>query len=254
MKVFRKISAVLLVIGIIVATFFACNKEKGQAYTQSIDDVAFKKPIATYNTITGQMVYHFTTNSLQKVLEQSSVGKSNEFVIESLEIISLNEKDDEEEFIQFSFIDTENEKAYKTYLNSEFLEKKFFNDSIAYYIAEDVLTGNFSFTNFLKDGTFTITLSDFEVVDVETIPDSLLCYAPRPKRTVSCASQGCNPGGCVVYKDMYNNPVGCTPCGKPFSETVFCHQTVSYSEGGDGNIPAWIGIGLTILFGLLPFI
>lgn len=254
MKTIRKISAVLLVMSIVV-TFFACNKEKEQSSFQQIVDEVNRRPIATFDNSTGKMTYHFTTEKLQQVLDHSAIVKENgRFIVESMEINSLNSKNNDDEGIMFSIIDTETEITYTTFLNSGFIEKIPFNDSLVYYIAEDVISGSFSFTDFRKNGAITFTLSNFEVVNVESIPDSLLFMAPRPKKTITCESQGCVSNGCHIYFDMYHNPEGCTECGATQNENVYCRKIESSGGGGGlgaGEIIGIIGIALTIIFGIV---
>lgn len=252
MKKHKRIIGALFLVAIFAVVQYACTKERSQADAKPMPEQTSRKPIATYDNATGQMKYHLTTEMIQKCLERTSLSKENDrFIVEAFEIVTLG-SDNDEKGIRFSVIDTESEELYKVFLNSAFLEKKTLNDSIVFYIAGDVESGSFTFTNFLKDGVYTLTLSNFEVVDVEAVPDSLICTAPRPKRTVTCRSRGCVIGGCEVYYDMYANPVGCTPCGNPPSENVWCEQTIT--DGGNGNEIGLLGIALTILFGVLPYI
>ena len=247
----NKLRVALCAAAVVVAVaFFACNKEKEPAAQQPTEVEAARKPIATFDNATGKMTYHLTTDMIQEAFERSSVTKDvNRFIVEAFEIVPLPNSD--ERGIRFSVIDTESEKSFTAFLGTDFLEKETFNDNIVYYMAEDVENGNFNITNFCKNGVYTLTVSNFKVVGVEAIPDSLVCMAPRPKVTVTCESQGCVMGGCTFYYDMYGHPAGCTDCGVTPSEHVFCRQTITNGDGGGND---WLGYALTILFGLLPYL
>lgn len=248
----RRILMGALTLAMVAATVIACTKEKETKVAQQASETeeVARKPIATYDNATGKMTYHVSIEQLQEAFDRSSVSKDdNRFIVEALEIVPL--PDSEEKGIRFSVIDTESEKSFTAFLGADFLEKKAFNNSIVYYIAVDVESGNFNFTNFSKNGVYTLTLSNFEVVGIEAIPDSLVCMAPRPKVTVTCESRGCVPHGCSVYYDRYGNPQGCTQCGNTPSEYVYCIQTITSGGGGGYD---WLGYALTIFFGLLPYL
>lgn len=242
MKKFRILMGALA-LAVVAATVIACNKEKESNDVQQTagTDEVVRKPIATYDNATGRMTYHLTAEMMQESYERLSFSKEDDrFLIESFEIMEMQSNDNDEKGIKFSVIDTESEESYTAFLNPAFLEKETFSDSIVYYIAEDVESGNFTFTNFLKDGVYSLTLSNFEVVGVEAIPDSLIYTAPRPKKTVTCKSRGCVTGGCQVIYDMYGNPNDCSECGRPTTAYVYCEKTITSVNGGSGI--DWIGV------------
>lgn len=246
----KKVIMSIIALAVISMTigFVACNKEKDTINeNQNQNENVERKPIATLDKNTGKMTYHLTVEMLQNNLGKNSFVKdANQFVVESFEIVSSESKDSKKEGIQLSLLDTDAEKSYTTRFNSEFLEKKTTDNNVSYYFAEDFESGDFSFFNREKNGTYKITLQNFEVVNVEEVPDSTICYLPSAKVTVTCQGQGCYQGGCVVYYDSSGNPVGCTQCVGQ-GDNVYCIQTITSSSGGIWeDIAEWLKLAVGV--------
>ena len=244
---------------IVAVVCVACNKDKETPVQEANNnsdnepdtEVVERKPIATMDAKTGKMTYHVTTELMQEVLDHSSVVKeSGRFIIESFEITDGNSKDAGKENILFSMVDSETEKSYKTCLNKGFLEVVSNGDNVSYYIPEEVLSGNFSFVDIGEEGFYEFTLTNFEVTNVEIIPDSVWYTAPRPKVSVTCESEGCGQGECIIMYDSSGTPYDCTSC----TPAENCKKIIHNGGGGSGGHPAWVGDALVIIIFILTHI
>ena len=256
MKNLKYIMATLMVALVVAVVCVACNKDKetpvqeanNNSENEPNTEVVERKPIATKDLETGKMTYRVTPEFMQEVLDHSSVVKEpGRFIIESFEITDGNSKGTGKENILFSMVDTETEKSYKTCLNKDFLEVVSNDDNVSYYIPEEVLSGNFSFVDVREDGFYEFTLTNFEVTNVEIIPDSVWYTAPRPKVTVTCESEGCRSGECIIMYNSSGTPYDCTDCPPPGK----CHKTIINNGGGGGSHPAWVGDALAVIIFIL---
>ena len=192
---------------VVAVVFVGCKKDKETAVQEANNnsdnqpntEVVERKPIATMDAKTGKMTYYITVDKLQEVLSQSTSIKNNDnYIFESFEIVSLDSKSEAEKGLRFSVLDTETEESYLSFLNFGFLEKMTVNDSIIYFFSEDVENGNFTYIDIRKELGVKYTLSNFQVIEAEIIPDSLMCYysGPRPKVSVTCHNHGCKLSSC----------------------------------------------------------
>jgi len=250
----KKIIMSVIALAVITMTigFVGCKKDK-ETINENQNENVERKPIAVVDKHTGKITYNITAELMQEKLSYSTYSKNaSNIIVESFEIVSTDSKESKNEGVRFSIIDTDSEKSYTTQLNSKFLETKSNDDYVSYYFADDFEHGNFTYFNRAKNGTFKISVQNFEVTEVEEVPDSTLCYLPSAKVTVTCESNGCVSEGCKVYYDRYGNPEGCTDCGAT-GQNVYCKK-IETSTSGNGDIIGILGIAATVLFGVLALI
>lgn len=234
MKKFRYLVATLMIAAIVAVVLAGCKKEKSnetQSNNGDATEEVVRKPIATRDMKTGEITYSLSMEDLQACFDKvfSSKGENNNYIIESVQIEGTNAKDSDDSMLVISAIDTESEKAYKTCLNKGFIDEVEENGTVIYYFENDFESGNFSLFSRNYDGTFEISFSNFQIINIISVSDSVIDYSANPKVTITCESQGCPNGGCSVYKDMYNNPQGCTDCGAT-GAGVYCKKTIVYNE------------------------
>ena len=245
MKNLKYIMATLMVALIVAVVCVACNKDKETPVQEANNnsdnepdtEVVERKPIATMDTKTGKMTYRLTCDILQKCIDEGISAKvwNSDFVVESVQIEEYDTKDSGSTMLVISAVDMESEKSYKTYLNNGFIDKVEESGMVNYYFKNDFESGNFSLYSRNCDGTFEITVSNFQIIGVNPIPDSIIYNSPDPKVSITCESQGCVSGGSIPYKDMYNHPAGCTACGAS-GQDVYCKTIFVYNE------PNWLQV------------
>lgn len=231
----------LLMVAAIVVTFEACKKE------EAITETTQKTPIAVKNVKTGEMTYNLTAQKIQKYLKETSFEKNDSYIVESFEITSFDTNDPQKEFVVLSVIDTDSEVSNKTFFNDAFLKTETKNDSVLYYFADNVRSGNFSFINSGSDGYYMITVEDFQVSKIEKIGDELPDFAPDMIYTVTCTGKNCAVGGCVPLVNAQGVPYDCTECGKDPGPDVWCKKEFHSTGGGGGNVLGWISVILGVV-------
>lgn len=219
MKTFRKISAVLLAIGIVVATFFACNKEKEQTNVQTATETIIHKPIATTDLKTGITTYTYSVDEYQALLNEiTSTKTEDDYIFESIEILDNDAKTNIPELtLECSIVDVSRERSIAIWLNDEFFD--IINDASTrqYFIKQEILEGNYSFLSHCASGTYLITVTN-NVFSVELCNDWNDAKSNRPpkKRQVSCIKENCRLGTCqpTNFGDYGWGCNDCTPSGQ----------------------------------------
>lgn len=214
MKTFRKISVVLLVIGIVVATFFACSKEKEQANVQTATETIINKPIATTDLKTGITTYTYSVDEYQALLNEiTSTKTEDDYIFESIEILDNDAKTNISELtLECSIVDVSRERSIAIWLNDEFFDIINDGSTRQYFIKQEILEGNYSFLSHCASGTYLITVTN-NVFSVELCNDWKDAKSNRPpkKRQVSCSKDDCRLGTCQPA-DFGDYGWGCNDC------------------------------------------
>lgn len=240
MKAFKKISVVLLVIGIVVATFIACSKEKEEANLQPMIEQGTKTPIATFHKETGRMEYFIDLKQIQSALNYSTSAKDNEqFIVESCQII-----DDDNSNIPLSFkytiLDSESETSISMFLIDFYLDKEIEQNQINYYIKQEIQIGNYYFALQNELGGYSII--NVHNRSIESIDEWDNSEMVPPHVVALCIGHNCLSGCDLV--NMQENTFDCTKCKHdPEATEWYCEkrsglsnsQVVSVLNSGNPN-------------------
>lgn len=248
MKTFRKISAVLLVMGIVVATFFACNKEKEEANTQQTNEEVTRKPIATKNLNTGAFSYNISVESIQKGFNNVLSTKDNpdRYIVESFEIeedafsfdtISLSA-------LKVVFLDTELEKANTHWFFGGFIEEIIEGDFKYYYLGEDMMDGNYSYITSGRTNT-KLSIQNGSVVSSEIVDGQE--YGPLFCWSLSC-TEGPKCKDCFKHNPTHSIGGWTCDCSNGYDpdNQIYCQGTLD-----DGNTISIIAIIVVIVIAAL---
>ncbi len=213
MKHLNKLRVALCAAAVVVAVaFFACNKEKETATQQPTEVEAARKPIATFDNATGQMTYHFDTETLQLQLNEQMVSRSisNRYIVESVEVLDKAPTDESVYAeIKVTILDVETESTITAWLMHRFTDKKVRQDMTDYYSDTEVASGNYDF-GYRSDGKYyMVSVNGDNLITTEI--DSTFCMTlPRPLLT--CMAQNC---GIICEKQGSWWHSQCKPCESP---------------------------------------
>jgi len=209
----RKLRIVMgaLALAVVAATVFACTKEKETKVAQQAtetEEVA-RKPIATYDNATGQMMYHVSVEQLQSAMDNFTASKSvGEVIVESWSII-----DDEESglplTLSFVILDMETEYSTSLFLIQSFLNKEESEQGVDYYLSQDVESGRYAFLAHSGNGelNYVIRVENNTIVSVSELQEGEF-LSSEPGWYVKCKARNCL-AGCTL--NQYNNCTKCQP-------------------------------------------
>ncbi len=231
----------LIMVAIGVVTFSACKSDHSINPVPTINHIK-TAPIASKSMLTGEFHYNISTDDLQKEISSFYDNKNNNIIIESIDIVEADTTNYSKYGLRFTFIDTEEETATTVLLYNDFISIEISNDSIYYYMNNDVVDGNYSFTYYSNNDKYLFIIENNELTGISIINDSLACYASN-KWVVTCTGHNCNVGTCVPLDQSV--ALGCSPC-HIVDEQHWCETSIS---GGGNDFPWWtvISIAVTLL-------
>ncbi len=235
----------LIIVAIGVVIFNACKKNESINPLPIVNHIK-TLPIASKSILTGDMHYYITIDKLQKDINSSYENKNDNIVVESFDIVEADSINYNKNGLCFTTINIEQETSTTTLLYDDFMRIEIVDDSIYYYINNDVVDGNYSFIYFADDNRYLFHIDNNKLTDIEIMNDSVPCFASG-KWVVTCTGHNCIAGTCTpLDQDV---ALGCSPC-HIVDEQHWCETRIS--GGGGGDTP-WLGI-ISIIIGVIGII
>lgn len=225
----RRILMGALALAVVAATVIACSKEKETKVVQQTTETeeVVRKPIATYDNATGQMMYHVSVEHLQAAMDNYTASKSvGEVIVESWGII--DDESSENPVLMLSVIDVVSESSSKIAMYNTFLERISIGNVTEYYLTDLICSGNYNYITSDAEDTYLVTVENNEVVSVE------LYNAKAPWTggvSISCEKTYCqNPGGCSPPPDPNGDCSECTfgTCKQTKTATYLSHALSAF--------------------------
>ena len=230
----------VLALAIFATINIACSKDKDQINQQQIaKEQNQRKPIATLDKNTGNLTYGFSIEELQDEFNKQFFAKDDDrFVLESVEVLdSLVVEDSVVSGLKFVVLDTKAETSISIWTSDAFIERVIDNDSIHYYLSDDITDGDFSFINY-GDAIVKVDVSGFHL---DTITPSE--QTSGPLWCISCENNHCT-SGCNLRPTMSLSWT-CSECGGTHPDKS-CITTIN--GGGYLDLLILILADLTLLF------
>lgn len=213
-----------LLIGLAMLTTSCKKNDENSNEIRNIDSKCVL--LATIDVQNGVINYKFNLDELSYKLNTiCSKREYNDFILESMIIIdTLPTSMTARPEMKISVINTIKEESFTIWLMEDFIHKVVKDQSVDYYLSEDVKKGNYTMGTWGREKTY-IGIVENNNLTIKTI-DSL-CYAQQrvPRWTISCKPTNCALG--CKKTELSEHYWRCSNC-EPGQVDAKCEQGESW--------------------------